>query len=242
MKLELAQLEPVLSLSFPGESGLGKSTLVNALFGSSLYKNRKIPSVEESAGKPAEVTTHTVDIEERGIKLKLTICQLSHDSINNYTCFSPLTNYIDEQFDKFLDNESGLNRKHIADTRVHCLFYFISPIGYGLKPTDVEFMKRLSGKVNIIPLIAKADCLTKDELAKMKKRILNDLQDHNIQIYNPECESDDDESYKEQIKQIRASIPFAISSSTDNGKRQYPFGTVQCEVSFFWNALGCFRH
>ena len=24
--------------------------------------------------------------------------------------------------------------------------FFISPIGYGLKPTDIEFMKRLSGK------------------------------------------------------------------------------------------------
>lgn len=188
--------------------------------------------MEESAHKTVEVTTNTVDIEERGIKLKLTICQLSHDSINNYACFSPIINYIDEQFDKFLDYESGLNRKHIADTRIHCCFYFISPIGYGLKPTDVEFMKRLSGKVNIIPLIAKSDSLTKDELTKMKKKILNDIQDHNIQIYSPECESDEDESYKEQIKQICASIPFAISSSTDNGKRQYPFGTVQCEVGF----------
>lgn len=67
--------------------------------------------------------------------------------------------------------------------KVHCCFYFISPIGYGLKPTDIEFMKRLSGKVNIIPIIGKADCLTKDELSKMKKRILNDIQDNGILIY-----------------------------------------------------------
>lgn len=40
------------------------------------------------------------------------------DAINNYQCFSPIINYIDEQFDKFLDHESGLNRKHITDTRV----------------------------------------------------------------------------------------------------------------------------
>ena len=205
--------------------------MINALFGSSLYKNRKIPNVEDTIEKTIEISTNTVDIEERGIKLKLTVVDFPGygDSINNYLCFSSIINYIDEQFDKFLDHESGLNRKHITDTRLHCCFYFISPIGYSLKQTDIEFMKRLSGKVNIIPVISKSDSLTKDELTKMKKRILNDIQDHNIQIYSPECDSDEDENYKEQIKQIRASIPFAVCSSTENGKRQYAFGSVQCE-------------
>lgn len=164
---------------------MGKSTLINSLFGSSLYKNRKIPNVEDTIEKTVEVVTNTVDIEERGIKLKLTVVDFPGfgDSINNYACFSPINNYIDEQFDKFLDYESGLNRKHVTDTKIHCCFYFISPIGYGLKKTDIEFMKRLSGKVNIIPIIAKSDSLSKDELTKMKKKILNDIQDNNIQIY-----------------------------------------------------------
>lgn len=168
-----------------GESGLGKSTLINSLFGSSLYKNRKIPNIEDTIEKTVEISTNTVDIEERGIKLKLTVVDFPGygDSVNNYTCFSSILNYVDEQFDKFLDYESGLNRKHITDTRIHCCFYFISPIGYGLKPTDIEFMRRLSGKVNIIPIIAKSDSLTKDELTKLKKKVLNDIQDNNIVIY-----------------------------------------------------------
>lgn len=40
-----------------------------------------------------------------------------------------------------------------------------------LKPLDVEFMKRLHDKVNIIPLIAKADTMTPDECREFKKTV-----------------------------------------------------------------------
>ena len=52
----------------------------------------------------------------------------------------------------------------MRDTRVHCLLYFISPYGRGLKPLDLDVMKRLSTKVNLVPVIAKADGLTKTEV------------------------------------------------------------------------------
>ena len=40
-----------------------------------------------------------------------------------------------------------------------------------LKPFDIEFMKQLHQKVNIVPIIAKADVLTKKEVADLKKRV-----------------------------------------------------------------------
>lgn len=36
---------------------------------------------------------------------------------------------------------------------------------------DVEFMKALHEKVNIVPLIAKADCLIPSEIRKLKERV-----------------------------------------------------------------------
>jgi septin 7 len=36
---------------------------------------------------------------------------------------------------------------------VHACLYFIAPTGHGLKALDVEFMRRLCGKVNIVPVI-----------------------------------------------------------------------------------------
>lgn len=40
-----------------------------------------------------------------------------------------------------------------------------------LRPVDVGFMKALHEKVNIVPLIAKADCLVPSEIRKLKDRV-----------------------------------------------------------------------
>lgn len=40
-----------------------------------------------------------------------------------------------------------------------------------LKPLDIECMKALHNKVNIIPIIAKADALTTEELSQMKETV-----------------------------------------------------------------------
>lgn len=40
-----------------------------------------------------------------------------------------------------------------------------------LRPVDIEFMKALQDKVNVVPLIAKADCLTPAEIRKLKERV-----------------------------------------------------------------------
>lgn len=42
---------------------------------------------------------------------------------------------------------------------------------FSLKPLDIEFMKRLHDKVNVIPLIAKADTLTPEECQLFKKQV-----------------------------------------------------------------------
>ena len=68
-----------------GESGLGKSTLVNSLFLSDLYSNRKIPPVDERAGRTTEIEKTTMEIEEKGVKVILCDLELtrSRDSYNS---------------------------------------------------------------------------------------------------------------------------------------------------------------
>lgn len=147
-------------------------------------------------------------------------------------------NYIDEQYEKYLTNESGLNRRQIRDTRVHCCFYFISPLNFGLKPADVRFLKLLQHKVNVVPLIAKSDFLTPQETKQLKEKILNEIKHHRIQIYSiPDCDPDEDEDYKAHVNQLKISMPFAVCSSLDfhdvNGRkirgRLYPWGVVETE-------------
>lgn len=43
-------------------------------------------------------------------------------------------------------------------------------------------MRRLHRKVNIVVVIAKADSLTVMEVKKLKARILQDLEDYQIQV------------------------------------------------------------
>lgn len=45
---------------------------------------------------------------------------------------------------------------------------WLSPKGHGLKSIDLVCMKKLDTKVNIIPIIAKADTISKTELQKFK--------------------------------------------------------------------------
>jgi len=40
-----------------------------------------------------------------------------------------------------------------------------------LKQLDIEFMRRLHTKVNLIPIIAKADTLTDEEVTEFKERV-----------------------------------------------------------------------
>ena len=46
-----------------------------------------------------------------------------------------------------------------------------SGLPHSLKPLDIEVMKRLGTRVNLIPVIAKADTLTPQDLAVFKQRV-----------------------------------------------------------------------
>ncbi|KAM4795338.1 septin-4 isoform 1-T1 [Rhinophrynus dorsalis] len=228
------------TLMVAGESGLGKSTLINSLFLTDLYRGRQLPSPEECVTQTVEIVKQTVDIEEKGVRLRLTVIDTPGygDAINNEECWKPVADYIDQQFEQYFRDESGLNRRNLQDTRVHCCLYFLSPLGHGMRPLDIEFLRALQDKVNIVPILGKADSLTPAELQKKKQKIRDELEHFGIRIYQfPECDSDQDDDFKRQDIELKNSIPFAVIGANTvvevNGRRvrgrMYPWGVVELE-------------
>jgi cell division control protein 11 len=99
-------------------------------------------------------------------------------------------------------------------------------------------MRRLSPRVNVIPVIGKADSLTPLELAESKKLIMEDIEHYRIPVYNfPYDIEEDDEDTVEENAELRGLMPFAIVGSEEvvevDGRRvrarQYPWGTVEVD-------------
>jgi len=45
--------------------------------------------------------------------------------------WEPILKYIQEQYDKYLIEETSIKRKpRVPDSRVHCCLYFIAPTGH----------------------------------------------------------------------------------------------------------------
>jgi septin 7 len=157
-----------------GESGLGKSTLVNTLFNTSLYppRERKGPSLDIMP-KTVSIQSISADIEESGVRLRLTVIDTPGfgDFVNNEESWRPIVENIEQRFDAYLEAENKVNRMNIVDNRVHACVYFIQPTGHSLKALDIEVMTQLHTKVNLIPVIAKSDTLTDEEIANFKQRV-----------------------------------------------------------------------
>merc|ERR1719347_1924291 len=216
-----------------GETGLGKSTLSDSLFNTtfdSAPENHKEPGVRLKA--------HTYELQESNVNLKLTLVDTVGygDQINKEDSFKSVVDYIDNQFEAYLQEElkikRNLNTYH--DTRIHVCLYFITPNGHGLKSIDLVCMKKLDAKVNIIPIIAKADTINKTELTNFKSKIMSELINNGVQIYQFPTS---DETISDVNKNMNSQMPFAVVGSNDFVKvgnkmvraRQYPWGVVQVE-------------
>lgn len=83
----------------------------------------------------------------------------------------PIIEFLDDQHESYMLQEQQPRRIDKIDLRVHACLYFIRPTGHTLKPLDIEVMKRLSSRVNLIPVIAKADTLSPADLSRFKNRV-----------------------------------------------------------------------
>ncbi|XP_054155345.1 septin-2-like [Oppia nitens] len=217
-----------------GQTGVGKSTLLDSLF------NMKFPDVSTRSHNlsAVDVTAHNYDLHERNIKLKLGLIESKGfgDQINKAESFKSIVEYIDQQFEKYLQEELKIHRNQspVNDSRVHVCLYLISPVGHGLRSIDLVTMRELAAKCNLIPIIAKSDTITKAELDKLRTKIMSEIVTNGINIYHFPT---DDSDVADINSKNNSLLPFAIVASHDFVRvgskqmraRQYPWGTVLVE-------------
>ncbi|KAJ3196031.1 hypothetical protein HDU82_001911 [Entophlyctis luteolus] len=222
-----------------GESGLGKTTFINTLF-TTLMREYKRPEMRFARQLDRTVSIDVVraDIEEKGFNVRLSVVDTPGfgDYANNSDCWVPIIEFLDEQHREKLTTESRRDRRQFDDLRVHVCLYFIQPTGHTLKPLDIQVMKHLCTRVNLIPVIAKADTITTAEMQAFKDRIRDCIETHGISVYSPVPHSDDEETTRRN-NAILSAMPFSIIASENdvvvNGQtvrgRQYIWGVAEVE-------------
>jgi len=198
-----------------GQTGLGKSTLINTLFASHLVDSKGRFAADEEVRQTTEIHPVSHVIVENGVRLRLNIVDTPGygDQVNNDNCWDPIIKYIKDQHSAYLRKElTAMRDRHIQDTRIHCALFFINPSGHSLRAIDIVVLKKLSEVVNVVPIIAKSDSLTMEERFAFKQKIRAELIHHNIRLYPFDTEETDDEEIQVNA-QIRAMIPFAVVGS-----------------------------
>ena len=157
-----------------GESGVGKSSLIANIF--------TVP-VDLATGtvKSPSPTTEIRDTEFRmesdGIPLKVTFVDTPGygDTVELGQTFKAIATDLDRRMKTALEKEEKIDRADLAARRlelgVDAVLYFIAP--HRLKGIDIEFLRVIQGKASIIPILAKADTMTSDELAHFRALVVD---------------------------------------------------------------------
>ncbi|OMP85255.1 Septin-like protein spn4 [Diplodia seriata] len=223
-----------------GESGLGKTTFINTLFSTTIknYADHKRRH-QKQVDKTVEIEITKAELEEKFFKVRLTVIDTPGfgDYVNNRDSWQPIIEFLDDQHESYMLQEQQPKRTEKIDLRVHSCLYFIRPTGHTLKPLDIEVMKRLCTRVNLIPVVAKADTLSPADLSKFKAKIRSVIEAQGIKIYQPPLE-EDDEAGLQHARSLIAAMPFSVIGSekdvqTTDGRtvkgRQYAWGVAEVE-------------
>lgn len=122
--------------------------------------------------KTTQIDVREMELDESGFTVKFTLIDTPGfgDYTNNTHSWVPIVNYIDDQHKMYMLQEEQPDRSQVVDTRVHVCLYFIRPSGHGLLPLDIKVMQELSTRVNLIPVISKADSFTLKDCARFKTK------------------------------------------------------------------------
>ncbi|ORD94556.1 CDC10 [Enterospora canceri] len=136
-----------------GRRGLGAKTLVNSLFGCALL----------SGGRGDEIHTVENEIVENSVKLRVGL-----STYHNMEDTREVIDVINSRYGEYLLEEQ-LIFERVVDRRIHVVLFLIP--GDENKKADIDLLNKLSQITNVIPIVAKADSYTEEEMEKLKRKL-----------------------------------------------------------------------
>ncbi|KAA8895656.1 Septin-domain-containing protein [Sphaerosporella brunnea] len=133
-------------------------------------------------------------------------------------CIEPVVRYVETQFERtqsIIVNGEGDLMSLLSGNgtpAVDIVFYVVL---HRLKPVDIEFMRRLSPFTNVLPVIAKSDTLTPQQVTSLKLSILSDLRSAGVRPFLFGKSSSDilrSAAMNADGEASTVTAPFAISS------------------------------
>ncbi|GAA5797541.1 Septin-domain-containing protein [Helicostylum pulchrum] len=201
-----------LNIMVVGSAGLGKTAFVrtfcetlkqDVIQGS--YRESKFMVLNEPLRTTRELYTVSMHIQERGRRTALTLIDTpgftSGSAIEHQLKY--ISKYIDYQFERTLAEESKVKRDAKAlDTHIHsCLFFIDIKSINGLSEADRYILKKLSSRVNVVPVIGKSDTLSVAQCEQLKavfRREVFDILQIPVYGYIEVEDEDDNEPFPKQ--------------------------------------------
>ncbi|ORY95822.1 Septin-domain-containing protein [Syncephalastrum racemosum] len=188
--------EPIsyLNVMLIGRSGTGKTSFLRTFYEQAkqsiiqgTLKTSKPSALSDTICATEELYSISMHIEENGERTVLTIIDtpgfVHGFAIDEQVHY--LSKYIDHQYERTLVEETKLRRDAKAlDTHIHACLYFLEPSTTGLSDADRYVLRVLSSRVNVLPVLGKADTLSLNQRQVLKKAYRNDIFDQlQIPVY-----------------------------------------------------------
>ncbi|CAD8184442.1 unnamed protein product [Paramecium pentaurelia] len=223
-----------LNIMVVGQSGLGKSTFIDVLLKKKLGTGQIIRDstlqIQEIQGliTQNDLTLNIKFIDTPGFKhqysLRSWLKLLCGHIKNQFKSYQQRQNLQYESKEKF----QQLSQQDL-DERVHVCFYFFS--GPRIQTEDLQALKKISGLVNVIPILAKGDSYTKNEIIQLKQQFNDMINEYHIDLFKCQCNNNFHEK-----SQFGSTTPYVIISSVEQFQignhliygRKFPWGI--CDI------------
>ena len=221
-----------LNIMVLGDSNIGKSSFIRATLIKYFNLINLKSKVQPKATRSIQESKGTISNSDMELRVNLIDTPGFGFFSTRQKWFSYISEYILSKSTEYKQLKKTIDKSKIDDKRVHIGLYFIE--GPRCKESDLSLMHKLQNFVNLIPVLAKADTFTQNEVAQVKLEIISQCIDAEIQFFDiasvPDAAS--------LINSTRLGLvpPFAVISA---GKvveiagvvkylREYPWGV--CDV------------